>query len=240
MATLTLTSKLNSVAADVQEIVLEDPTGSYGIKETISGDIMIAAGTAISQTDTGEYQYVYDEPNIGTQYTAYVKYTTTTGTILYQEIPWRSTTDAVIVLPSEVVAMYLINTLALFTNPDEDADWPLFIGHCPDANDVPDDCGVIYLTTGIFDGKGMRAVINQHYGIQIRVRTRTETQGYSRMGSIEEVFKSVHNEDIILANGDTWRIRNFHQATPIVPLGVDDQRRYHHTINMAVSMYKVS
>jgi len=239
MATLTLTSKLNSVAADVQEVVLEDPTDTYGIKETLSGDVVVAAGTAVTQIDTGEYQYIYDEPDIRTQYTAYVKYTTTTGTILYQEIPWRSTSDETIVLPSEVVAMYLINTLAMFTDPDDYADWPLFIGHCPDANDVPDNCGVVYLTTGIFDGKNMRATINQHYGIQIRVRTRTETLGYSKVSSIEDAFKSVHNEDVSIANGDTWRIRNFHQATPIIPLGVDDQRRYNHTINFATSMYEV-
>jgi len=114
--------------------------------------------------------------------------------------------------------------------------WPLFVGMMPDGNDVANECGAVYNTAGYVEGKNMRSEIDQHFGIQIRVRSFSESDGYDQMVSVEKDFKDVHNQDVTFTSGETWKINNFYQTSPIISLGVDDRRRFNFTLNYALSM----
>lgn len=47
---------VNGVLADMDGVELQDSADAYGMKETVSGDSLIAAGTSFTKTDTGKYE----------------------------------------------------------------------------------------------------------------------------------------------------------------------------------------
>src|SRR5574343_116506 len=134
-------------------------------------------------------------------------------------------------LPSSILWDYLVDTLALFTNPSDGSTWPLYDGSLPDGLGALNTCAAIFNTSGVMKGKSMRSNLDQHYGIQIRIRSMTESDGYTKAKEVQDAFVSVHNQNISIVSGETWRINNLQQTTPIVLIGVDEKLRFNHTIN---------
>lgn len=238
MATIRFTTKIDDVLTNVTSVVLSDPTGSYGIQDT-DGSTIVAVNTALTNVSAGTYEYDFSDAESSTEYRFYIKWAYG-GETHYVETVYTASAGAAPsegrTMPSEVLWKYLVDTAELFTSPADGATWPLFIGHLPDANDVEDEAGAIYNTVGLFDGKDMRENIDQHFGIQISVRSLTEQAGYDKMSDIEADLKSVHNELVSFIAGETWQINTISQTGPIVSLGVDEQRRFLFTLNVIVSM----
>lgn len=68
------TWEVEGVLTDVTTAKLSDPTGTYGIKRTVAGDVEVADGTAMTHSGTGIYTYEFDEPVATIAYTAYVEF----------------------------------------------------------------------------------------------------------------------------------------------------------------------
>lgn len=56
-SSLTFRLKSYGTPVDATSVVLRDPTGAYGLKRTDTGDVIIAAGTAMTHVSTGLYTY---------------------------------------------------------------------------------------------------------------------------------------------------------------------------------------
>lgn len=70
-----ITHKVDGVLTDATSVVLQDPTGTYGIKRNDTDAAVVAAGTALTKQSTGTYRYTFTEPAEGVAYTAYVMVT---------------------------------------------------------------------------------------------------------------------------------------------------------------------
>lgn len=95
--------KVEDVLTNVTSAKLSDPTGTYGIKETVSGDVIVADGTSMTQAATGRYEYSFtDEEDIA--YTAYVEFVYDGATYHFEvDIPARSAVGAMVVSYSSLL-----------------------------------------------------------------------------------------------------------------------------------------
>ena len=240
MATLRFTTKVADELANVTSVVLSDSSATYGIQRADTEATIIAANTEMTWISTGVYEYEFVEAINNVEYRFYVKWVYG-GETYYVENVYTATEGTPVVsdgrtMPSEIVWKYAVDTANLFTNPADDDDWPLFVGMMPDGNDVANECGAVYNTAGFVEGKNMRSEIDQHFGIQMRVRSFSESDGYDEIVAVEKDFKDVHNQEVTFTSGETWNINNFYQTSPIISLGVDDRRRFNFTLNYALSM----
>lgn len=72
--TLRFSLEVDGVLTDVTSAVLSDPTGTYGVKRDDNDATVVADGTAMTKVATGTYEYSFDEPVDGLEYTYYVEY----------------------------------------------------------------------------------------------------------------------------------------------------------------------
>jgi len=91
--------KVNGVLTSATSAVLSDATGAYGIKRDDTDAVVVAAGTAMTESATGEYEYSFTEPAAGLSYTCWV-------TITYNESVYRFEHDIPAVTYGEVGATY--------------------------------------------------------------------------------------------------------------------------------------
>ena len=75
----------NNVLVNAASVVLEDPTAAFGIREVISGSVVVAAGAATVNTAVGVYSYDIDSLNVALEYEAYWKITRDNGDIEFEQ-----------------------------------------------------------------------------------------------------------------------------------------------------------
>lgn len=71
--TVRVNFKFNDVLTDPTSIVLSDATATYGVKRVDNDAVVVAAGTAMTKVDTGQYEHTFTEPVTGLAYTAWAK-----------------------------------------------------------------------------------------------------------------------------------------------------------------------
>jgi len=77
---------VNGVLADASAVVLSDIAGTFGIKETVSGDVVVAADTAVVNESTGVYTYDISDLETETAYTAVFKISRSNGDTEYEQV----------------------------------------------------------------------------------------------------------------------------------------------------------
>ena len=94
--------------------------------------------------------------------------------------------------PAYILASY-IRGQGLMTDPDDSAGvvWPLYISLMPDNVDVETNCGIVYSTSGIKDGRLMSGEVIQHYGIQLRIRCDDYNIGWAKAESVANNLDSI-------------------------------------------------
>ncbi len=143
--------------------------------------------------------------------------------------------------PAYILAQYIVDVLGLMGETTEDT-WPLYVNHLPDdrSSSVEDNCGAIYDTTGVKDGRLMEGPVPQHFGIQLRIRSLGNQAGYVKIEGIAAAMDEVVRVELSLSSGD-YVIQNVSRTSPVVPLGIEGgtKRRFLFTINFLVTMRKV-
>lgn len=74
ITTITAEFKNNGIIFDPDSVVLRDPTGTYGIKRTDTGEIVCAAGIPMLYVSPGNYAYGIGNLDPAVNYTAYIEY----------------------------------------------------------------------------------------------------------------------------------------------------------------------
>jgi len=136
-----------------------------------------------------------------------------------------------------ILSAYIINNLSLMTDPDDRADWPLYISSMPD-DEV--NCGAIYDTAGVLDGKLMTGEVIIHPGIQLSIRSNDYETAYAKIEAITLALDDI-NWDTIVVEGTTYQLQNVSRATPIFPLGSERgyKRRFIFVVNFLMSLKKI-
>lgn len=143
--------------------------------------------------------------------------------------------------PAHIVARYLIAEAAA-TDPDDDDAWPVFIGHMPDSDAVPDNCIAVYDTEGLRDGRLMRTgAVVVHPGLQVRIRSRSHTTGWSKAIEVWELLQLVNRTEVWVpedVGNRAYTIQNLSQDGPPLALGVEPgtKRRNLFTLNYLATL----
>lgn len=147
-------------------------------------------------------------------------------------------TQKLLTSPASIIAAYIIDILEKMSSPDANSDWPLYVSHLPDSDNVKTDAGAIYNTTGINDMRSMNGKIPQHPGIQLRIRSQNSETGYAKIEDIaltlDEIFRNTVEVD-----EQEYEIQNASRTTPIVSLGLEvgtTKRRYNFTVNYLLTL----
>jgi len=238
MATITFRVWDGGILADAVSCVLSDRTGSYGIKRTSTGAVIVPAGTVLVKTFTGIYSYVFTPPARLVQYTIWVKVVTRAGTDYYELLYTPPAEDITIVTPADILHRHLIQVSRLFADPPSEDDWPLYNGRLPDTPHVDDDIAAIFDTPGIVRPKNMHGESQTSHGIQLRTRSVEEGDGYSKLKAVLNALLPISRETIVLGT-EMWMIQNVNQASDIVRIAVDDKKRYHLTLSLLMKIKQV-
>lgn len=92
MATRTIRKQwlVDDVLTSVTTAKMSDPDGNYGVKESVSGDIITADGVAMTEASTGIYEHSFTD-EVGIAYTAYVEIVYDGGTHHFEiDVPARA------------------------------------------------------------------------------------------------------------------------------------------------------
>ncbi len=74
MSTIKKVFKIAGVPANMTSVVFSDPSGSYGVKRNDTGAVVVADGTALTNTGVGVYEYTFADPANDLTYTYYIEF----------------------------------------------------------------------------------------------------------------------------------------------------------------------
>ena len=200
-----------------------------GLTRIASGDI---TQTGLSSGVVYEFYCVADD---GTLQSA-------PSNIVTQRVSGTDTSDTALgASPAFILSEYIINELLSMTNPENGGLWPLYTAHMPDGDDVESNCGALYGTPGILDGRLMTGLVIEHPGIQLRIRSKTYEVGFAKTEAIVLSLDGVNNSTVVI-NSSTYQIQNVSKSTPIIPLGLErgTERRFLFTVNFLMTLKKVA
>jgi len=237
MSTIGFTTKQDGVLSDATSVVLSNAAGTIGIKRNDTGVSVVAADTTFTKTATGTYSYDFTPPSVNVFYTAYVKVVASSSTAYHTIVFYVGADTSSILVPSAVVAEYVIETLGTFSAPTSNTTWPLFRSNLPDGPHVVDDIAAVFDISGYLQSKAMNGDLAQRYGIQFIVRSEDYDTGYRKLASLLSSFENLKNVTVTI-NSQTFTILNVSQTSTMATMGVEPgtKQRYHFSVNLLVTI----
>jgi len=129
--------------------------------------------------------------------------------------PFELVGDNVMIPPSLIVAVLLIENLSIGTLPTAEGDLPVYVSHEPDK---PNECLTIYDTPGIEEVRGMQSDIVTHHGIRVKVRGTNYNTIWQRLNSINNSFAVIDDEQVDI-DGNIVTVNAITSTSTIIPLG---------------------
>jgi len=235
--TLTFTTKLESVLTNPTSVVLSNAAGTLGIKRNDTGASVVVAGTALTNTSAGVYTYSFTASVEDVFYTAYFK-VVGSGSTLYQEVSFYvGVTTSMSMVPSSVMAQYLISTLGIFNATSPAAEWSLYQAFLPDGDVVKDDVAAIFDTTPYTQGKHMQGALDQRYGVKFLIRAVSYDTGFQKAKTLLDSLqnKSQVSETI---GGTTFVIENISSTSGVTSVGTErtSKQRFIFSVDLLVTI----
>ena len=136
--------------------------------------------------------------------------------------------------PSSILTAYLIDILDDFSRLNTGGDYPLYISHLPDVEDI---CAACFDTDGILDSKDMGGGTSVHQGVQLRVRNRDYETGRNKIDSVAGKLDMIHSVEIT-SDSYTFELINANRTTSIVYIGTGPNRKrnYDFTVNYLLTI----
>lgn len=131
--------------------------------------------------------------------------------------------------PADILRIALIDAGVGVTHTDN-ADWSVRTGT---EADKPDNCLTTYNTTGRDDGRTMDGDLQTHYGVQLRIRSKTEVPGWAKADMARATMS--HMVDVTVTIGsNTYLLHCVTNIGTIMTLGTDNpnSKRKLFTINV--------
>jgi hypothetical protein len=113
-----------------------------------------------------------------------------------------------------VMGAYLL-TQGIFSDPQFNRPWPLFINSLPDQ---PNQVAVVYTVPGMIDGREMRAGTIEHPGFQVMLRAAKNVSIDAQGVQLNAALDAIDNEIIHLGD-TTYLLLAMKRTTPLIPIG---------------------
>ena len=237
MPTITITTSKAGVLTNATSVTLSNAAGTAGITRNDTGAVVIADGTAFTNSATGTYTYVFTAPEVDVFYTATVE-TVASGSTTFREIIFYvSTSSASVIVPSAIISQYLISTVSLFSAVSAATTWPLFKTSLPDGRNINDDAAAVWDTSPELQSKQMDGDLVQRYGVQLMIRSKSYNDGWEKASIVHNAFQTVNRIDEVIG-GTTFRINNISAGSGVVSLGTErtNKQRYLFSINILATI----
>lgn len=139
--------------------------------------------------------------------------------------------------PAEIMQELLITgSGAVFTDPNANGPWSLYISVMPDGEGVQDNAGAVTDTDGIISARLLASRQNiVLYGAQIRVRSRDYNTGFTLLSGVSRALEKVKNHGVAIG-GNSYTIDTLRQTSAVISMGQDEQRRYMFSLNILVCL----
>lgn len=141
--------------------------------------------------------------------------------------------------PADIIR-YLLVALGKGSLPEDELAWPIFAGQEPDS---PDSCITLYDTSGIIEGRAqVSGEIQEHYGIQIKVRAASSTVAYAKINTLADcIDESIRNNTVTISSSQ-YIIYAITRKGGILSLGkeLSASKRNLYTVNAIVSLVPVA
>ena len=145
-----------------------------------------------------------------------------TGGVWYKtSVPSGTPSDRLYTSPASIMTAYIIDELELMSDPSDEDDWPLYISSMPDEIS---NCGTVYDTSGLKDGRLMVGPVIQHQGIQLRIRANNYEIGNAKIEEIAVQLDAIKGSTVVLGER-TYKIYNASRTSNILFLRVEPENR---------------
>jgi hypothetical protein len=114
--------------------------------------------------------------------------------------------------------------------------WPVYALSEPEA---PDNVLTVFNTTGVDHGRIMATgERDTHEGIQIRVRSASEEDGYLHAKNICRLLDTTVLRTGVALEAISYRVNSFNRTSPIICLGKEspESKRYLFTVNGLIAL----
>ena len=218
----TVTVAISSSSVGSVNIVYTQAVGE--IVWTNSGN-RVGNGSVTLNLDDGRY-FVYVQSTLNSQ-----SVVTPAQTLIVNSGSESGLTHS----PADIVR-YLLVDVAQGTLPEDESAWPIFADSEPDE---PDECITVYDTSGIVEGRAHKTgEVQEHYGIQVRLRCLTPESGYARMRTLMLVMDELIRLDHVSIVNSEYLVTAISRKGGILSLGEEtpNSKRYVFTLNAIVSL----
>ena len=145
--------------------------------------------------------------------------------------------------PSLILATKLID-LAIFTDPAVAGAFPIYVSLLPDGDEIENDAAAIYDTKGDKDGRLMKGDNILHYGVQVKVRSRTYAVGWDKINAVAAAFEPIDQATTVSVGGSggtAYKLVNISQTSPPLSMGLEEgtKRRNLFTVNFLCTLTEV-
>lgn len=138
------------------------------------------------------------------------------------------------IIPTIVISNLLVaNGHGIFAALGE--AWGIFISEQPE---IPDNCITVYDNTGANLGKGTNSEAYIRPGIQIRVRSKTYSEGTAKLSRMNAFFDTVFRSPIYKDEAIIGYLQNVSRLQDYLPLGRDQLRRYMFSCNYVLTLVR--
>lgn len=138
--------------------------------------------------------------------------------------------------PALIISRHLIDTLGVFSDPLDAADWPLFVSSLPDQ---PNTCAAVYDSINVKDGRYMSGHTVEHKGIQfiLRFSASEYVLGYSKGEALKTAMDAIKNE-LVVVDGSPYRVIAVSRSSGLIPISLEDgtKRRREYSINFMATI----
>ncbi|MCK9568737.1 minor capsid protein [Candidatus Pacearchaeota archaeon] len=138
------------------------------------------------------------------------------------------------------VLQYLMVDLGLGTLPTSSGNWPIYNANEPDT---PDNCITLRDVAGVTHGREqITGVIQEHEGIQIRIRSTDHATGWTKANAIKVALDSSIAMNSVSITTSTYMVHAVTRKSGPFDIGTESpsSKRRLFTINAVVSLRQVS
>ena len=236
-----------STAYDLPFLLISSTSGSGLTGATITGKRCLDGGpqesVSGSFTELGNGQYVFNAETADFGATDVVGFLFTASGAMplhfaIDLVRVQTETEVLSDSPASILSTYIIS-LGHMTTPSSDGDWPIYISHLPDGDEVEDDAGAVFDTSPLKDGRFMSGPIVQHFGANLLIRSIKYDDGWDKINEISSALDAVAQETVT-RNGVDYLIENIVRGG-VNPIGTEEatKRRYLFTTDFLLTMKQI-
>lgn len=121
--------------------------------------------------------------------------------------------------PADILS-YLLVSKGVGSTPTltpTNSDWPIYAHNEPDG---PDNCITVFDVQGKKNGRTMvDGEIQEHHGIQVRIRSSLSTDGYTKARVIAIVLDEQIYQEAVSVDASNYCVHSFSRTSDVIPLG---------------------